>query len=255
MKPIIPVILTVLSLAAGCTNLPGKNNESQTNDKGAASFMFVQTARKGMLIPIPGEDQSYRLILKDVNPDTIYFSDRPERISGATANDKFIGGYNFDKSNPPNAAIVLSPQDSDKENILVVELTNPQYDQDLKTLSYTARVLSASNNKNLKHWTSRMQSTVPQGAFSDISLFIDDCPDGPIHCYGTYQCSGGGEDEQCCRVECGTIGHNVGYCWNWLSLSCQPCQSYSGDLCNGTACGTGNPFCLKDQCGTSQSCM
>src|SRR5712691_4542477 len=92
-------------------------------------------------------------------------------------------------------------------------------------------------------------------SFDQVSLFIDDCPDLPAVCYGGYQCSGGGEDQQCCRIGCGGLGYNIGTCWHWLPPGCTPCQDYSAQCNNGPCDGSRPPFCLPDQCASDKQCM
>src|SRR5262245_2195753 len=55
------------------------------------------------------------LTLKDAAPVTVFFSDRPEQLTGHVRNDAFAKlwseGKNSFKSDPPNAALsVLNPQ-------------------------------------------------------------------------------------------------------------------------------------------------
>lgn len=222
---------------------------------GQASFMFVQTAHRGVVKPV-GDPAAGRYVLElhGVTPDTVYFSDRPERIAGSASTEKFLAGFSFGAQDPPNAALTFVGPGG-KQEVAVVELTAPRYDAKAQTLTYEVRMLGNYGGRNLAHWASKAGAEGLPAGLQDVNLFIDDCPDETVMCYGSFQCSGGGEDEECCRVSCGSPSSQpVGYCWQWLSLSCEPCQDYSG-LCNGTACGTGNPLCLENQCVTESECM
>lgn len=218
-------------------------------------FMFVQTARAGSFQPAPqGSSTDGVLVLEGVGPETVYFSDRPHRIAGAVESGVFLDAIGFEESNPPNAAIVLSQPESESQDVLVAELLNPRYDAAAQSLSYDVVLLGAADGAGgdgLAHWTGRADTSLP-AKFGHVSLFIDDCPDGPVLCYGIFQCAG----KRCCRVGCGGVGRNVGYCWSWSSFSCNPCRDYSY-LCSesGGPCDNNPPFCLRNQCSTTRSCM
>ena len=62
------------------------------------------------------------LTLKGVNPITILFSDRPERLAGHMATDDFVPfwseGENSFQSNPPNADLAIL-EGSEMDNVVV----------------------------------------------------------------------------------------------------------------------------------------
>ncbi|HSK78132.1 MAG TPA: hypothetical protein VLQ45_16890 [Thermoanaerobaculia bacterium] len=241
-----------LGLAASAA-VQAQDDPSRT--AGEASFMFVQTARRGVVKPI-GDPAAgrYSLELHGVRPETVYFSDRPERIAGSAPMDRFLSGFSFGAQDPPNAALTFDSP-AGQQGVAVVELTAPRYDAGSQVLTYEIRMLGNYGGQNLAHWASKAGSKGLPAGLQDVSLFIDDCPNETVMCFGDYQCSGGGEGEECCRVSCGSpSAQEVGYCWQWLSFSCEPCQDYSG-LCNGTVCGVGNPLCLEGQCTTDAQCM
>jgi hypothetical protein len=88
--------------------------------------MFVQTSED-----IKVDPQATTLRLVKVDPQTLYFSDRPERIAGHLKMADFLkewtakaGKDNFG-ANPPNAALsVYEPGEADS-TLAVVEITNP----------------------------------------------------------------------------------------------------------------------------------
>ena len=84
-------------------------------------FLFVQNAEAVAL-----DDGVLRL--KGIAPDTLYFSDRPDRIVGRVTTKKYvehwgIGGNSF-AQDPPNA--VLSIQHEPEPQDIVVVLRNPR---------------------------------------------------------------------------------------------------------------------------------
>ena len=97
-------------------------------------FLFVQTSA-GM------QYADGVLTLTDINPITVLFSDRPERLAGHMATDDFVpfwseGDDSF-KSDPPNADLALL-EDGKVENV-VVTLHDPKLEGG--NLSYRVDVL------------------------------------------------------------------------------------------------------------------
>jgi hypothetical protein len=71
------------------------------------------------------------LTLKDAAPMTVFFSDRPERLTGEIRNDLFAKlwseGKNSFKNDPPNAALsVFNPAGQPTQATIV--LSNPRLD-------------------------------------------------------------------------------------------------------------------------------
>jgi hypothetical protein len=77
----------------------------------------VQSAREVSLA-------SNVLTLRGVNPSTLYFSDRPERIVGRFTTGEFVAewdkGSDSFKSNPPNATLAVLDHDEPKEVVVVL---------------------------------------------------------------------------------------------------------------------------------------
>lgn len=99
-----------------------------------ANWLFVQVA----------DSMSFKgttLALKGIAPQTLMFSDRPERMTGDAPTERFVtfwhsGKTDFEKD-PPNAT--LSVTVDGRTHLSVVELTNPRLDGD--TLTYTVKIL------------------------------------------------------------------------------------------------------------------
>lgn len=89
-------------------------------------LMFVQTSED---LKVNSEDKTLRLV--NVNPQTLYFSDRPKRVAGNLTMPAYFdewtakaGPDNF-KNDPPNATLSVY-EGSNKENTLaVIEISNP----------------------------------------------------------------------------------------------------------------------------------
>ena len=107
----------------------------ETTEKGqSVQYLFVQSAHS---ITTKGD----KLTLHGVNPSTLFFSDRPERITGHGATEEWVktwseGDDSF-ASNPPNAT--LSILGGDEIEDVVIVLRDPQLKG--SKLTYTVKVL------------------------------------------------------------------------------------------------------------------
>jgi len=85
--------------------------------------LFVQTSHS-----MSYEDG--RLSLQSSAPTTLFFSDRPDRVSGHISTEEFVDSWDKGpdsfESNPPNA--VLAVFHPDMVSDIVVELLNPELD-------------------------------------------------------------------------------------------------------------------------------
>src|SRR4051812_33176550 len=79
------------------------------------SFLFVQLAERGSWRPKPDEPGVYLLTLFGASNQTIYFSDRPERIVGTVPTDRFLGALGFTPNEPPNAAAVVQTPEGERD--------------------------------------------------------------------------------------------------------------------------------------------
>ena len=150
-------------------------------------YLFVQHFAGGTWVPKAGEDGVYTLTLAGAAAQTVYFSDRPERIFGLWPTQEFLDGLGFTPANPPNAALVARPDGGDDQETLVIELLNPVYDSAAGTLSYDARVLADYGGDGLAH-AARQQTdyTVPE-TLGAGGLFIDGLLDCTGFCGLCYQ--------------------------------------------------------------------
>jgi hypothetical protein len=184
------------------------------------TFLFVQLADAGTWLPKPDEDGVYLLTLAGTGEQTLYFSDRPERIVGTVPTGQFLENLGFTPANPPNAAIVVEDSNGTRD-VLVVELMNPVYVQDSAGLGddsivYEARVLENYQGNGLEEWDQQQTDDTLAEGFTNVSLFIDDCP-AAYNCY--YSASFFDP-----IVNVGPIpGGPVGTCWDGSSLNCLPC--------------------------------
>jgi hypothetical protein len=97
-------------------------------------YMFAQTA-KGLSINMDG-----RITLNGVSASTLWFSDRPYRLTGHIPTDEFVAGWGEGADNfaedPPNA--LLSIFEQEEVNDVVVVLSDPKLSNG--DLSYAVEV-------------------------------------------------------------------------------------------------------------------
>lgn len=158
------LLLCLLGLPAMAQGQSG----SGPGDRQPIELMFVQTATG---VTFDGTT----LTLSGLPAATVFFSDRPERLVGHMANDRFVELWNYNvegfKADPPNAALSMGGG-GDAEPV-IVELSSAKLDGN--SIAYQVRVLSG---------------TLPASA-GEATLFIDPWmwvpPDGPgwdyRHCW------------------------------------------------------------------------
>lgn len=238
-----------LVLATGLTDAAAQEATPQPepiggSDSAGREFLFVQSFQQGALsqkqttgsTPVAGMGD-YVLTLSEGLGQTIFFSDRPDRIVGAVPTPRFLNALGFTPDNPPNAALVASTSDGNEE-ILIVELFNPTYDESTKTATYEVRILDDAERVDMQFSEIPNTGDHADTTYAASHLFVDDCDDGFVRCYNNmFQ-----------EKLLGDIA--VHRCWVWSELCCFPCS-------------TGNDFdkmaqlCKEvygDQCDPVQGC-
>jgi hypothetical protein len=123
MKAFVWLLLpaAALSLAACST--------SSTASSGAPQLMFVHSAEDLKVDPAAGT-----LRLVNVSQQTLYFSDRPQRVAGHLTMADYLkewtsaaGKDNFG-ADPPNAALSVYEPGQANNTLVVVKITNPVVD-------------------------------------------------------------------------------------------------------------------------------
>jgi hypothetical protein len=236
--------LTAFGLPIGLRDVAAQD-ASPVAESGGPAFLFVQLAEGGSWAPSPDAEGEFILTLFGASGQTLFFSDRPERIVGTVATDQFLDALGFTPVNPPNAALVVTTADGERD-VLVIELYDPVYSEAFgenagNQVTYRARVLEAYTGEGLATWSTEQEDDLLPAQFDNASLFIDDCPDAtPLTCY----------DSNCDSV--GDLG-NQGMCWSWSAFSCQPCN---GGF-DGTSAQCNNKFwgACVGQCTTVPACQ
>ena len=107
------------------------------SDEKMLELLFVQSAHtvelKGGVLRLGG-----------INPATVFFSDRPERIVGHEPTEDFVAqwgvGENSFADNPPNAALSILSGAEPQE--IILELMNPRMEKN--DLIYDVRILEGA---------------------------------------------------------------------------------------------------------------
>jgi hypothetical protein len=186
-------------------------------------FMFVQSYRSGRIEAKSGDESRYVVTLEDGLGHTVYFSDRPDRIVGATPTGQFLRGLGFAADNPPNAAMVIHTSEG-RTDIAVVELFDPIFDPDSASVTYEMDLLAnwqSSADPVLDETPFDLAGMSP--GFGPAQLFIDACPTTDISC-DCYD----HRDPNNPQHGLATIVRDADMCWNY-SL-CQPCEPYGHEL-------------------------
>jgi hypothetical protein len=127
-------------------------NEKDIEELETEESMFVQTAQ-GI------SSEGGTLTLEGVTPSTLYFSDRPQRVTGQMATSDFVDlwgeGENSFETDPPNAVLSFLESGGEVPEEAVVVIREPRLDDG--RLSYAIEIL---------------EGAVPAMA-GPVSLFID----------------------------------------------------------------------------------
>lgn len=138
---------------------------------------------------------------------------------------------------PPNAAIVLT-DGSEEEDVMVIQITSPVYDNSTRTLSFIATPLTDYNGTGLAFYLGKADSKLPR-SFGKVNLFIDDCPDHQGQCMGNA-CYG---------------NVTYGLCFSPSTFHCNPCHAWNDNNYYENLCRQQLPSCCGDcYCRYSLQC-
>lgn len=184
-------------------------------------MLFVQSFSSGSIAPSAATEDRYTVTLEHDLGQTIYFSDRPDRVVGAAPTQRFLDGLGFPDDNPPNAAILTDNGDGET-TLAVVELFSPTYDAERATVTYEVAVLDHWQNATDLGFAETPVDLGAMGtAFGTTHLFIDDCPTRDITCISLTK-----------QRAIGTISASSfgGYCFSPLDAACLPCTPWHDSI-------------------------
>jgi hypothetical protein len=209
------------ALAAGGVTATARaqNVTPAATDQDGPTLLFLQAFQAGSITASEAEGR-YILMLEQGLGYTVYFSDRPDRVVGATPTTRFLAELGFPDDNPPNAALVVETAEGQTE-VVVLELFAPAYDIASRTAIYQVEVLG--------EWERATDGTVSEttvdpaevlGSFGAAHLFIDslrnagtpNCDQSTVYCYNS-----------CTAPPYGDLGTG-NLCWSETDQACMPCQ-------------------------------
>ena len=138
----VVAIATLLVLGCGAspqteTTTVVETEETSTAANDGVELLFVQTADSATLA-------DGVLVMGGIDPATIYFSDRPNRVAGHLTTEEFVAtwgdGDDSFASNPPNATLSILTGEQPQE--IVVVLTEPRIEDD--ALVYNVNILEGA---------------------------------------------------------------------------------------------------------------
>jgi len=163
-------------------------------DSGSVSFDFDASIDEGC----PAEAfWSGTMTMRDADPETLWFSDRPNRLAFTQTTDDFVTGFGetFTESTggDPNAVLNWEDTADDAEKHAVVELrylegTSPQYDGDAGVLTYSVCGLRLDDPDTLQPLPESEQVEPPEiiSSIGKTTLFIDPTTGGPAAPYNCF---------------------------------------------------------------------
>lgn len=143
-------------------------------EHGQVSWLYSQTSEGGELDDLG--DGTYRLIMRDVDPYTIQFSDRPDRLVEIIDTGHLVDRWEeLFADSAPNAVLVEHEPDGATDSVVVV-LTDPEYDPAAGELAYVVTILADEQHpdrvSDLGH-----AYVQPPATMRTVSLFIDSVQD------------------------------------------------------------------------------
>jgi len=141
---------TLLTITGGgfpvMTSAQNTPTKQETASDQKVELMFVQTSED---LKVNSKDKTLRLV--NVNPQTLYFSDRPKRVAGNLTMPAYFdewtakaGTDNF-KNDPPNATLSVYEGNKKENTLAVIEISHPVMEG--KDLIYKYKVIEGEMPK------------------------------------------------------------------------------------------------------------
>ena len=235
----ITFLVLVALLALACT---GGEPVSVVDNQDSVNILLTHRAGGGSFENLGYG--TYRLTLFNVAAQTTYAAEQPEPASGQTATSAVMKEFNWNPVDPPIAAVVITdPAVSDTQDVLLVRLMSPVYNESLATLSFDVQIETNYRGQNLLPYVAHADLSLP-ASFGQVSVVVDSiwhhftCGKGYIQCYLHYGCC----SQPFVTQPLGSF--KVSKCWSWGSMACIPCSN--------DPCAPQFPdYCVAGNCYTS----
>lgn len=155
MKKLSKLILASLFFI-GLINITFAGDVAKPNEE----LLFVMLSKKVAIHQNKTNSKNYQVILTNVSPDVVYFTNRPVRKTGYVSLQKFLTLWKKGtfKDVAPNAVIEaismhMKPSDIKPATAVsyAVTLTNPVYDSATNVVTFDATPLSNQKIPNMSH--------------------------------------------------------------------------------------------------------
>lgn len=117
----------------------------------STKFYAIQHSESGSISEI--NSTTHSLQLDRVNEKTIVFYNSPYRMILTQNIESFIGNWTSMQvnleNNHPNAALVLVKEDGSEKDVFKIDLYNPNYDREAKSLHYDFTLFGNTNSSQL----------------------------------------------------------------------------------------------------------
>ena len=120
------LLAAVMLSMGGCSTTSNTSETSRASSASKAEYMFVQSAEDVRVDPA---NQTIRLV--KVNPQIVYFTDRPVRLAGHIPMSDYLkewtaeAGKDSFKADPPNATLSTYEPGQADNTLAVVKITDP----------------------------------------------------------------------------------------------------------------------------------
>ncbi|MGD1836685.1 MAG: hypothetical protein ACPKPY_01330 [Nitrososphaeraceae archaeon] len=152
------IIITIVLVTTSISSLQIVYSEDEIEDNNIGKFftspiLSIQQAKSGSISEI--NSSTFVLELNDISAKTVSFTDRSDRNVKSITTEHFIDVWEMLKGAeesyakvPPNAALIFEDAKEEQE-IFVIELYRPEYNEDKKILNYDFKVIDNSTFSDL----------------------------------------------------------------------------------------------------------
>lgn len=137
----IPQILAGMIVSMAILLTPATAFAADSDKSVSSSFLFVQTAPGGSLVPA---GDIYRLTLNKAAPAITYFAERPSTKTGVSDFTEMVDAIFMHEYADPNAALIID--ENGKQITVPMALSNPTRISD-GTVQYDVRLLASLNDR------------------------------------------------------------------------------------------------------------
>lgn len=169
--------LALVSVLSLLTSGPASAKRPVALPPEEVSLLFAVTGADATMRLLPGSGDRYAFAMRGADPTTVWFSDRPARLSGVLPTSGLIKqwqGFGF-AAEPPNVAITLRNSIGSTDTIVAV-MRRPSFNNGVlrATMQVLTRHQADSLTGNLAVHGDRSDPDGIPASIGSVSVFIDD---------------------------------------------------------------------------------